>query len=129
MTDKVFNLASLIIANEYSYAGALGDPRDQDPDMIEISVNDVLAKIPAERVGEALRQALRVAVPAVVIAHLDDEDNTCHGCANEGRDGCQHECKPNAHGLCYEWCLPCQADMNREMAEVKAQWLQSGGQR
>lgn len=129
MTDKAFNLADLIIANEYHYAGCLGDPREHnlDPELIDISVGDVLEKISAEQVGEALRQALRVTIPAVVIAHLDNEDDTCHGCASEGRDGCEHECRPNDDGLCYEWCLPCQADMNREAAEVKAEWLLSEG--
>jgi len=116
-----FNLTDRIISNEYFYCGALGDHGSLDPEMIDISVADVMGKIPAELVGEALRQALTVAIPAVIRAHQEElDDGNCNGCGPERNEGCQHECKPGPDGICYEWCPPCSAVIEADAEACRA---------
>jgi hypothetical protein len=116
-----FNLADLIIRNEYSYAGAIGDAGSLDPEMIDISVDDVMKAIPADQLAEALRQALRVAIPAAICAHHEElDEGACNGCGPERNEGCQHECKPGADGICYAWCTSCAAAIEADAEACRA---------
>lgn len=116
-----FILSDVIISNEYSYAGAIGDEGSLDPEMVGISVADVTAKIPDDLIGEALRQALTVAIPAVIRAHQEElDEGTCNGCGPERSEGCQHECKPDPDGICYEWCPPCAAVIEADAEACRA---------
>lgn len=69
MSKDPFNLADLVIRNAYSYCGAIVHPDetdDQDDDVMAIEIDDIMAAIPSGLVVEAFRQALALAIPAVI---------------------------------------------------------------